>query len=101
MNQRIAPGVGAFALMVLLCAIWGFQQVAMKLAAAGISPIMQAALRSVLGAVLVFAWARWRRPDPATAPAKAKAVEAKAADAKATPAKTALARVEPAAAEKK
>lgn len=37
----------------------------------------------------------------AAAPAKAKAVEAKAADAKATPAKTALARVEPAAAEKK
>lgn len=60
MTPRIAPGAGAFALMVLLCAIWGFQQVAMKLAAAGISPIMQAALRSGLGAVLVFAWARWR-----------------------------------------
>ncbi len=60
MNQRIAPGAGAFALMLLLCAIWGFQQVAMKFAAAEISPIMQAALRSGLGAVLVFAWARWR-----------------------------------------
>ena len=31
MNQRDAPGAGAFALMVLLCAIWGFQQVAIKL----------------------------------------------------------------------
>jgi drug/metabolite transporter (DMT)-like permease len=60
MNARIAPGAGAFALMVLLCAIWGFQQVAMKFAAAEIAPIMQAALRSGLGAVLVFAWARWR-----------------------------------------
>jgi drug/metabolite transporter (DMT)-like permease len=60
MNQRIVPGAGAFALMVLLCAIWGFQQVAMKFAAAEISPIMQAALRSGLGAVLVFIWARWR-----------------------------------------
>ncbi len=60
MNQRIAPGAGAFALMVLLCVIWGFQQVAMKIATAEISPIMQAALRSGLGAVLVFAWARWR-----------------------------------------
>jgi drug/metabolite transporter (DMT)-like permease len=46
--------------MVLLCAIWGLQQVAIKLAVAEISPIMQAGLRSGLGAVLVFAWARWR-----------------------------------------
>ncbi|MBP6637430.1 MAG: DMT family transporter [Sulfuritalea sp.] len=60
MNARVAPGAGAFALMVLLCAVWGFQQVAMKIATAEISPIMQAALRSGLGAVLVFAWARWR-----------------------------------------
>lgn len=60
MNQRIAPGAAAFGLMVLLCAIWGFQQVAMKLAVAEISPIMQAGLRSGLGAMLVYAWARWR-----------------------------------------
>ncbi|MBI5110153.1 MAG: DMT family transporter [Rhodocyclales bacterium] len=60
MNQRVAPGPAAFALMVLLCAIWGFQQVAMKFATAEISPVMQAALRSGLGAVLVFVWARWR-----------------------------------------
>ena len=60
MNQRIAPGPAAFGLMVLLCAIWGLQQVAMKFAAAEISPILQAGLRSGLGAVLVYAWARWR-----------------------------------------
>jgi drug/metabolite transporter (DMT)-like permease len=60
MNQRIAPGATAFGLMVLLCAIWGFQQVAMKFAVAEISPIMQAGLRSGLGAMLVYAWARWR-----------------------------------------
>ncbi len=60
MNQRIAPGPAAFGLMVLLCAIWGFQQVAMKFASAEISPILQAGLRSGLGAVLVYAWARWR-----------------------------------------
>ena len=60
MNQRIAPGPAAFGLMVLLCAVWGLQQVAIKLAVAEISPIMQAGLRSGLGAVLVFAWARWR-----------------------------------------
>ncbi len=60
MNPRIAPGAGAFALMVLLCAIWGFQQVAMKFAAAEIAPILQAAIRSAGGALLVFARARWR-----------------------------------------
>ncbi|WP_294989848.1 DMT family transporter [Sulfuritalea sp.] len=46
--------------MVLLCAIWGFQQVAMKFATAEIAPILQAAIRSAGGALLVFAWARWR-----------------------------------------
>jgi drug/metabolite transporter (DMT)-like permease len=60
MNTRIAPGPAAFGLMVLLCAIWGMQQVAMKLATAEISPILQAALRSGGGAILVYAWARWR-----------------------------------------
>jgi drug/metabolite transporter (DMT)-like permease len=60
MKQRIAPGPAAFGLMVLLCAIWGFQQVAMKFATAEVSPILQAGLRSGLGAVLVYAWARWR-----------------------------------------
>ncbi len=61
MNARVAPGAAAFGLMVLLCAIWGMQQVAIKFATAGISPIMQAALRSAGGALLVFAWAGWRR----------------------------------------
>ena len=61
MNTRVAPGPAAFALMVLLCAIWGMQQVAIKYATAGISPILQAALRSAGGALLVFAWAGWRR----------------------------------------
>lgn len=60
MNTRIAPGPAAFGLMVLLCAIWGFQQVAMKYASAEISPILQAALRSAGGALLVYGWARWR-----------------------------------------
>ena len=60
MNERVAPGPGAFALMVLLCAIWGFQQIAIKAAAAEIPPILQAALRSLGAAVLVLAWARWR-----------------------------------------
>jgi drug/metabolite transporter (DMT)-like permease len=60
MTDRQPPGPAAFATMVLLCAIWGFQQIAVKLAIAGISPVFQVGLRSALAAVLVFAWARWR-----------------------------------------
>lgn len=60
MNSRREPGAGAFALMVLLCISWGFQQVAMKIAAAGISPVMQAGLRSAIAAGLLLGWAQWR-----------------------------------------
>ncbi len=60
MNSRIAPGPAAFGLMVLLCASWGMQQVAIKIAGADISPILQAGLRSAGAAILVFVWARWR-----------------------------------------
>ena len=46
----------AAALLVVLCAIWGVQQVAVKVAIAGISPVFQAGLRSVGAAVLVWIW---------------------------------------------
>lgn len=51
----------AAGLMVLLCALWGLQQVVIKVAAPDIAPIMQVALRSGISAALVAAWARWRR----------------------------------------
>lgn len=60
MTDRIAPGPAAFAIMVLLCSIWGLQQVAIKLTLAGISPVLQVGLRSAIAAVLVFGWARLR-----------------------------------------
>lgn len=60
MTGRIAPGPAAFAVMVLLCAIWGMQQVAIKLTLPGISPVLQVGLRSAGAALLVFAWARLR-----------------------------------------
>lgn len=50
----------ALGLMVLLCALWGLQQVAIKLAAPDLAPIMQVALRSGLSALLVAAWATLR-----------------------------------------
>ncbi len=46
--------------MISLCALWGLQQVAVKTATSGISPILQAGLRSMGAAALVWAWSAWR-----------------------------------------
>jgi len=48
------------AVVVVLCAIWGVNQVAIKFGNTGISPLWQAALRSAGGAILVLLWARFR-----------------------------------------
>ena len=42
------------------CASWGVNQVAIKIANTGISPILQVGLRSALAVFLVFAWSRAR-----------------------------------------
>ncbi len=43
----------AIQLMVVLCCIWGLQQVAIKLAAPDMAPVLQIGLRSLVAAVLV------------------------------------------------
>jgi drug/metabolite transporter (DMT)-like permease len=48
------------AIVVSLCFLWGMGQVSIKLANRGVSPIFQAALRSVVAALLVALWARFR-----------------------------------------
>lgn len=58
MQQRKALDVQASSLMVVLCMIWGLQQVVLKLAAHDISPLMQIALRSGLAALLIFPFLR-------------------------------------------
>jgi drug/metabolite transporter (DMT)-like permease len=60
MDERKPLDTQAFALMVGLTALWGFQQVAIKLTAPDVSLVMQAALRTILAAALLLAWARWR-----------------------------------------
>jgi drug/metabolite transporter (DMT)-like permease len=50
----------AIALTVALCLTWGFNQVAVKLAIHDIPPLIQSTARSVLAALLVGAWARFR-----------------------------------------
>jgi drug/metabolite transporter (DMT)-like permease len=57
MDRRTHLDAAAMALMVILCATWGLQQVAIKVANAGISPVWQASLRSLGAALLVWAWA--------------------------------------------
>ncbi|MEO6031958.1 MAG: DMT family transporter [Burkholderiaceae bacterium] len=50
----------AIALVVLCCFLWGLNQVAAKVALAEVPPLWQAAARSVVGALLVWLWARFR-----------------------------------------
>lgn len=60
MIERKPLDANAFSLMLLLTALWGFQQVAIKVTASDVSLVMQAALRSLIAAALLLAWSRWR-----------------------------------------
>jgi len=53
--------VTAVAVLIVLCASWGLQQIAIKVANHGVSPILQSAVRSVGAAVLVWIWMNVRR----------------------------------------
>lgn len=50
----------AGAILLACCAAWGFNQVAIKVANQGISPMLQAGLRSVIAVVIVLAWTMLR-----------------------------------------
>jgi len=50
----------AVASLVGCCFLWGLNQVAAKVALPEVPALQQAALRSIGGALLVWAWARWR-----------------------------------------
>lgn len=57
---RKNPDAFAFQVMLGLCLLWGCQQVLIKTAAVDIAPVMQAALRNGLAAVLVGLMLCWR-----------------------------------------
>jgi drug/metabolite transporter (DMT)-like permease len=57
-QERKALDPTAYALMVLLTALWGFQQVTIKVIADEVSLVMQAAIRSIAASALLVAWAR-------------------------------------------
>ncbi|HQR69664.1 MAG TPA: DMT family transporter [Burkholderiaceae bacterium] len=50
----------AYAVMLVCTLLWGLQQVSVKVAAAGVSPVMQGGLRSVIATLLLLAWAQAR-----------------------------------------
>jgi len=52
----------AVAIMFVLCASWGLQQISAKVALADFAPITQAALRSFGASLAVGAFALWREP---------------------------------------
>ena len=61
MSQERKPlDATAYGAMVLLCALWGFQQAAIKLIAADVSLLMQAAIRSGAATLLVVGWGFYR-----------------------------------------
>lgn len=60
MTARRPLDAAAFGVMLLCTALWGFQQVMVKLAAGDVSLVMQAGIRSVMAAVLLLAWAKIR-----------------------------------------
>jgi len=49
------------ALLIILCASWGFNQVAIKAAISSVPPVFQAGLRSIGAGILVLIWMNLRR----------------------------------------
>ncbi|WP_414450840.1 DMT family transporter [Burkholderia sp. 22PA0099] len=64
MAMRKAVDTRATLMMIALCLIWSFQQVAIKLTAADAAPILQVALRSGAAAVLVWLYGRFVAREP-------------------------------------
>lgn len=58
--QPLALDLTAILLLTVLCASWGLQQITIKIAISGVSPIFQAAIRSWGATVLVFLWMLFR-----------------------------------------
>lgn len=51
----------AMAMLVVLCASWGLQQVAIKVANSGVSPLFQSGIRSTGATILIWIWITARR----------------------------------------
>ena len=61
LNKNQVLDLTAVVVLVVLCASWALQQVAIKVANHGVSPILQAGIRSVGATVLLWIWMAVRR----------------------------------------
>jgi drug/metabolite transporter (DMT)-like permease len=59
-DRRIHLDTTAVSILVGCCFLWGLNQVAAKVALPEVPALWQSAIRSIGGALLVAAWARWR-----------------------------------------
>jgi len=59
-NKQALDAV-AMGILVVLCASWGLQQVAIKVTNPGVPPLLQAGIRSAGSAALLWAWMTLRR----------------------------------------
>lgn len=60
-DRKQALDILAMGMLVVLCASWGLQQVAIKVTNPGIPPLLQAGIRSAGSAALLFIWMKLRR----------------------------------------
>jgi drug/metabolite transporter (DMT)-like permease len=60
-QERRALDATAISMMLLLTALWGFNQVTIKWIAADVSFVAQAAIRSIVATGLLLAWAAWKK----------------------------------------
>ncbi len=60
-RKKEALDLAAVLILVVLCASWGLQQVTVKIANQGISPIWQSGIRSIGSSILLVIWMAVRR----------------------------------------
>jgi mutator protein MutT len=60
-NENRMLDLTAMAMLVVLCASWGVQQVAIKVANSGVPPLLQSGIRSVGAVIFILIWMAVRR----------------------------------------
>jgi drug/metabolite transporter (DMT)-like permease len=61
LNRKHTLDLTAMAILVVLCASWALQQVTIKVASHGVSPVLQSGIRSVGATILILIWMIVRR----------------------------------------
>ena len=61
LNKKQVLDLTAMAMLAILCASWALQQVAIKVASHGVSPVLQSGIRSVGATILILIWMAIRR----------------------------------------